>query len=77
MTLAQTKPSGLESTMRLLGEAAKSASTELALATPERKTAALHAMAKAIRDRPPLARWQAVTLAPITLSIQSRTSRGS
>jgi glutamate-5-semialdehyde dehydrogenase len=53
MTLAQAKPSGLESTMRMLGEAAKSASTELALATPERKTAALHAMAKAIRDQAP------------------------
>lgn len=51
MTLAQAKPSGLESTMRLLGEAAKVASAELALATPERKTAALHAMAKAIRDQ--------------------------
>jgi glutamate-5-semialdehyde dehydrogenase len=50
MTLAQAKPSGLESTMRMLGEAAKAASAELALAAPERKVAALHAMAKAIRD---------------------------
>src|SRR3954471_16773722 len=53
MTLAQQKPSNLESTMRMLGEAAKSASAELALAAPERKTAALHAMAKAIRDQVP------------------------
>ncbi|MDQ7246634.1 glutamate-5-semialdehyde dehydrogenase [Rhodospirillaceae bacterium R-7] len=37
--------------MRMLGEAAKLAAAELALAAPERKTAALHAMAKAIRDR--------------------------
>jgi glutamate-5-semialdehyde dehydrogenase len=51
MTLAQTKPSSLESTMRMLGEAAKLAAAELALAAPERKTAALHAMAKAIRDQ--------------------------
>ncbi len=51
MTLAQTKSSSLESTMRMLGEAAKSASAELALAAPERKIAALHAMAKAIRDQ--------------------------
>ncbi|WP_379954256.1 glutamate-5-semialdehyde dehydrogenase [Dongia sedimenti] len=51
MTLAQQKPSNLESTMRMLGEAAKLAAAELALAAPERKTAALHAMAKAIRDR--------------------------
>jgi glutamate-5-semialdehyde dehydrogenase len=50
MTLAQAKPSSLESTMRMLGEAAKSASAGLALAAPERKTAALQAMAKAIRD---------------------------
>src|SRR3982750_1999904 len=53
MTLAQQKPSNLESTMRMLGDAAKSASAELALAAPERKTAALHAMAKAIRDQAP------------------------
>lgn len=53
MTLAQQKPSNLESTMRMLGEAAKSASAELALAAPERKTAALHAMAKSIRDQAP------------------------
>jgi glutamate-5-semialdehyde dehydrogenase len=53
MTLAQAKPSGLESTMRMLGEAAKLAAAELALAAPERKTAALHAMAKAIRDQAP------------------------
>src|SRR5580765_8132848 len=51
MTLAQTKPSSLESTMRVLGEAAKSAAAELALVAPERKVAALHAMAKAIRDQ--------------------------
>ena len=51
MTLAQQKPSNLESTVRMLGEAAKIAAAELALAAPERKTAALHAMAKAIRDR--------------------------
>jgi glutamate-5-semialdehyde dehydrogenase len=49
MTLAQTKPSELETTMRMLGEAAKRAAAELALAGPERKTAGLHAMAKAIR----------------------------
>jgi glutamate-5-semialdehyde dehydrogenase len=49
MTLAQAKPSSLESTMRLLGEAAKSAAAQLALASPEAKTAGLHAMAKAIR----------------------------
>ena len=53
MTLAQQKPSNLESTVRMLGEAAKIAAAELALAAPERKTAALHAMAKAIRDRAP------------------------
>jgi glutamate-5-semialdehyde dehydrogenase len=53
MTLAQPKSSGLESTMRMLGEAAKLASAALALAAPERKTAALHAMAKAIRDQAP------------------------
>ncbi len=51
MTLAQTKPSDLEATMHLLGEAAKSAAARLALAAPERKTAGLHAMAKAIRDQ--------------------------
>jgi glutamate-5-semialdehyde dehydrogenase len=51
MTLAQAKPSNLESTMRMLGEAAKSAAAELALTPPERKAAGLHAMAKAIRDR--------------------------
>jgi glutamate-5-semialdehyde dehydrogenase len=50
-SLAQAKPSGLESTLRMLGEAAKAASAELALAAPERKVAALHAMAKAIRDQ--------------------------
>jgi len=54
MTLAQQKPSSLESTMRMLGAAAKHAAAELALAAPERKTAALHAMAKAIRDQAPL-----------------------
>ena len=53
MTLAQTKPSNLESTMRLLGEAAKSAATALALTAPERKVAALQAMAQAIRDQAP------------------------
>ncbi|GAB2176243.1 glutamate-5-semialdehyde dehydrogenase [Dongia sp. agr-C8] len=53
MTLAQTKPSSLESTMRMLGEAAKSAAAALALATPECKTAGLHAMAKAIRGQAP------------------------
>jgi len=49
MTLAQAKPSSLESTMRLLGEAAKSAAAQVALASPKAKTAGLHAMAKAIR----------------------------
>ena len=53
MTLAQTKPSSLESTMRMLGEAAKAAAAELALATQERKTAGLHAMAKAICEQAP------------------------
>src|ERR1043165_7560285 len=52
MTLAQAKPSSLDSTMRMLGEAAKAAAAELALVAPERKVAALHAMAKAIRDQP-------------------------
>src|SRR5690349_4176314 len=47
----QQKPSSLESTMRMLGAAAKHAAAELALAAPERKTAGLHAMAKAIRDQ--------------------------
>src|SRR6185295_9674705 len=51
MTLAQAKPSSLESTMHMLGEAAKSAAAALALAAPERKTAGLHAMAKAIRGQ--------------------------
>jgi glutamate-5-semialdehyde dehydrogenase len=55
MTLAQAKPQGtmgsLESAMHMLGEAAKSAAAELALAAPDRKTAGLHAMAKAIRDQ--------------------------
>jgi glutamate-5-semialdehyde dehydrogenase len=51
MTLAQAKPSSLESTMRMLGAAAKLAAAELALAAPERKIAALHAMALAIRDQ--------------------------
>jgi glutamate-5-semialdehyde dehydrogenase len=41
----------LESAMHMLGEAAKSAAAELALAAPDRKTAGLHAMAKAIRDQ--------------------------
>jgi glutamate-5-semialdehyde dehydrogenase len=53
MTLAQTKPSSLESTMHLLGEAAKSAAAQLALAQADRKTAGLHAMAQAIRDQAP------------------------
>jgi glutamate-5-semialdehyde dehydrogenase len=51
MTLAQAKPSSLESTMRMLGEAAKLAAAELALATPERKNAGLQAMAEAIRGQ--------------------------
>jgi glutamate-5-semialdehyde dehydrogenase len=51
MTLAQTKPSNLEPAMRMLGEAAKTAAAELALAAPELKVAGLHAMAKAIRDQ--------------------------
>jgi glutamate-5-semialdehyde dehydrogenase len=37
--------------MRMLGEAAKLAASALALVAPERKTAALHAMAQAIRDQ--------------------------
>jgi glutamate-5-semialdehyde dehydrogenase len=51
MTLAQAKPSNLEPAMRMLGEAAKTAAAELALAAPELKVAGLHAMAKAIRDQ--------------------------
>jgi glutamate-5-semialdehyde dehydrogenase len=51
MTLAQAKPSSLESTMRMLGGAAKLAAAELALATPERKNAGLQAMAEAIRGQ--------------------------
>jgi glutamate-5-semialdehyde dehydrogenase len=50
MTLVQTKPSELEGMMRMFGEQAKAAAAELALTSPERKTAALHAMAKAIRE---------------------------
>ena len=49
MSLAQPKSSNLESTMRLLGAAAKAAAAELALVAPERKVAALRAMAEAIR----------------------------
>jgi glutamate-5-semialdehyde dehydrogenase len=51
MTLAQAKASSLESAMHLLGEAAKAAAVALALTPAERKTAALHTMAKAIRDQ--------------------------
>src|SRR4051794_12202212 len=49
MTLAQTKPSSLESQMRLLGGAAKRAAATLALVSPEKKVEALKAMAQAIR----------------------------
>jgi glutamate-5-semialdehyde dehydrogenase len=49
MSLAQTKPSSLESQMRLLGGAAKRAAAALALVSPEQKIEALQAMAQAIR----------------------------
>src|SRR5262245_4029817 len=51
MTLAQQKPSSLESAMHMLGAAAKHAAAELALAAPELKVAGLQAMAQAIRDQ--------------------------
>jgi glutamate-5-semialdehyde dehydrogenase len=54
MSLAQqTKPSDLEIALRRIGEAAKSAAAELALATPEQKIAGLKAMAAALRGAAP------------------------
>jgi glutamate-5-semialdehyde dehydrogenase len=49
MSVAQSKPSSLESQMRRLGGAAKQAAAKLALVSAERKVAALKAMAQAIR----------------------------
>ena len=49
MTLAQAKPSSLESQMRMLGAAAKQAAAALALVSSQQKVEALHAMAQAIR----------------------------
>jgi glutamate-5-semialdehyde dehydrogenase len=49
MSLAQAKPTSLESQMRRLGGAAKQAAAALALVSSEQKVAALKAMAQAIR----------------------------
>jgi glutamate-5-semialdehyde dehydrogenase len=49
MSVAQAKPSSLESQMRLLGGAAKRAAAALALVSSEQKVEALKAMAQAVR----------------------------
>src|SRR5581483_3847947 len=54
MSVAQAKPSSLESQMRLLGDAAKRAAAALALVSSEKKVEALKAMAQAIRAQAPV-----------------------